>query len=231
MLDLTSSPQAIGVKLLFLGTAKGGKLRQGGGEFIDSAKSLGIDPAILASVGTPVVAFIKRDAGTFTCKASSTGAGAKGKLAFVPNPTYQHQLTEAGAADESLSEYDLKSATSVNLSIDYVHSIAKAGYPNLSVALLLDFRVLGIDAGYIAGISSATARRVSPKELEDLRTMGVTGRYIRGFAAVGYRDLSVKDLMDLKAASVSPAYVGYLDRHGIHKPSIQDLVRLKLSGI
>lgn len=231
VVKLTHSSQAVAVRLHFAGTTRTGQLKRGGGEFDAEPLSLGIDAASLASVGKSIAIEIKRDAGTFSCLATTTGSGAHGSLTFDGNAHYQSELVSAGAARQSLSQYDLMSAAAVDLSVAYVRALASVGYAGYGIDTMLALRVLHINPNFIREITSACPHKVGPKDVENFRVAGITAKYVSDLKNAGYGYVTPRQLLELKAADITPAYIWRLHRLGIHQPTVNELISLKIAGI
>jgi beta-lactamase regulating signal transducer with metallopeptidase domain len=112
----------------------------------------------------------------------------------------------------------------------YSQAIAAAGYPNLSVDQLIEFKMQGITPDYIRRLRAA-GFQPSAKEIVAMKIMGVTPEYAAQMKAAGYPDLAIRDLIAARAQGIDPEAAKKLNALGFGHLSIHQLISARIFGV
>jgi len=150
-LRLTPSPQVIAVRIDYADPQD--RNTQGGGDFRETPRALGVDASELITLVRPLNANLTRPAGTFRCEGQTTGAGAKGELFFYADRQYVSHLQRVGIRFAERPMYDLMTAWVADVSIPYADAIVAQGY-RVSLQQLAAFHMFGVTSVYLQDLRS-----------------------------------------------------------------------------
>jgi hypothetical protein len=196
---------------------------------------------------------MRRDAGSIDFTGTlGDGVGA-GHYTFTPSAAYGDALAKRGYARPSIEEQ--LAATTLDISISYIDSIAATGVKPSEYGKLIAFRALGVTPQSIrdlrgqfgsldeSDVITFTALHITPQYAAEMRAAGVSGvdqhtlvtlralhvdpAYIQELASVGYTNLTANQLTELKALHVDADYIRRVQAHGYKHPTVQQLVQLK----
>jgi beta-lactamase regulating signal transducer with metallopeptidase domain/predicted metallopeptidase len=113
---------------------------------------------------------------------------------------------------------------------EFVESIRRAGFDNLSVEELVKLRIHGISEEYIKETQKASNEKLTVKDLIQLRISGVTPEYAKGMKNAGY-DLPLKSLKKMRMFGITPGYIETMRKLGYTNLTAEQLTRLKMHGV
>jgi beta-lactamase regulating signal transducer with metallopeptidase domain len=126
---------------------------------------------------------------------------------------------------------DLIAMKALGVTPEYIESIRKLGYSELTAEQAIELRSLGIDEEFVKQARGWTKGNPSTDELVELKSIGMSAEFINGMKRAGYNNLTTEELVELKAVGVSPEFVESMRRAGLDKLSADDLVELKSVGV
>ncbi|HEX5081908.1 MAG TPA: M56 family metallopeptidase, partial [Blastocatellia bacterium] len=126
---------------------------------------------------------------------------------------------------------DLIAMKALGVTPEYIESIRKLGYSELTPEQAIELRSLGIDEEFVKQARGWTKGNPSIEELVELKSIGMSAEFINGMKRAGYNNLTTEELVELKAVGVSPEFVESMRRAGLDKLSADDLVELKSVGV
>lgn len=200
---------------------------------------------------------IRREAGTFDFTGTLSDDGGSGQFTFTPSAAFVNGLGSRHLHPESIR--DIMAAASVDLTLEYIDSIAAAGYPNLGFDKTIAFRAVGATPGSIAelrsvfgtlsseDVVSTSALHVTRAYVDELHTMGVDHvtperavtfkaldidkAYIAELARMGYSHMDPQDIVSFKAMHIDAAYLQHLRAHGLKNLTAQQVIEMKATGL
>ena len=118
-----------------------------------------------------------------------------------------------------------------NITPEYIESMRKLGFDNLSINQLVQLRIHNINEEFIREVHSWGFDNLTPNQLTQLRIAGVTGAYIETMRRAGFTNLSVNKLANLRMQNVTPEYIEMLRRQGYDNLSLDQLLSLKVHDV
>lgn len=223
----------------------------------DSNTIMDYRPAGIDGPSAPANFTLQREAGAFHFTGTLGAGEGSGSFTFTPDAAFAAGLTSRGQQFEG--ERDLMTAASIDLTLEYVDTIARAGYPHLSFDHLVAFRALRVTPGSIAALRnvfgemspedvvSATAMHVDAAYVNELKTMNVgpvtleravtfkalhiTKAYVGELARMGYGGLTPDQIVSFKAMHIDAAYLQHLASHGFSHLSAEQVIQMKAAGL
>ena len=118
-----------------------------------------------------------------------------------------------------------------NVTPEFIETMRRAGFENLSVRQAVEFRIHGIDAAYVQqvrgwGFDNATAR-----DLVQLRVAGVTADYLAALKQMGFENLSLNRVSQMRLHGVTPEFVESMRRQGFDKLTPDQVTGLRIHGV
>jgi beta-lactamase regulating signal transducer with metallopeptidase domain len=126
---------------------------------------------------------------------------------------------------------DLIAMKALGVTPEYIDSIRKLGYSDLTAEDAIGLRSLGIDAEYVKQAREWTKTPPSVEELVGLKAIGVSADFVSRVKRAGYNNLTAEELIELKAVGVDPEFAESMRRAGLDKLDTDDLVELKSMGV
>jgi beta-lactamase regulating signal transducer with metallopeptidase domain len=113
---------------------------------------------------------------------------------------------------------------------EFVESIRRAGFGNLSVEELVKLRMHGISEEYIKETQKASDEKLSIEDLIQLKMFGVTPEYAKEMKNAGY-NLPLKSLKRMRMFGVTPGYIETMRKLGYTNLTAEQLTKLKMHGV
>ena len=151
-----------------------------------------------------------------------------------PDPQTPAQSGGAKGPRAELSVDQIVKMKTHNVTPEFIESIRRAGFENLTADEAIRLRSLGIDDAFIRQARSwqgTGASTLSINEIVQLKVSGVSAEYIESMKRTGYDNLSIRQLARLRIHGVSPQYVESLRRNGYDKLTADQIASLKIHGI
>ena len=214
-------------------------------------------PAGVDGPSGPANFSLQREAGTFRFTGMLGGGNGSGSFTFTPSDAFAAGLAARGQQFED--ERGLLTAACIDLTLAYVDSISRAGYPHLTFDHLVAFRALRVTPDSIAGLRnlfgdlraddviSATALHVNAAYVNELRTFGIgditleravtfkalhiTKDYVSELARMGYGNLKPDQIVSFKAMHIDAAYLQHLAAHGFTHLTAEQVIQMKAAGL
>jgi hypothetical protein len=134
---------------------------------------------------------------------------------------------EADAASDPIDEGQPNLADGLNVSLDYQHGMADAGFPNLSIDQLADARAVGVTPDF-ARAMRATGMPISIRDLIEARAMGLDPSYVVAMRRFGING-TLYDYQGMWSLGVTPSFVSNLRKRGRVVTSPHQLTELLAS--
>jgi beta-lactamase regulating signal transducer with metallopeptidase domain len=204
----------------------------------------------------PSVPVVVLDRASDLAPAAESQSDDKKPASTSPHSDYIDQMKSAGY-DVDLDKYIAMKIQ--NVTPEYAHSMASAGFGKPSADDLVACKMQGITPEYIAQLKQ---HGVEVKSLQDAiayHMFQVTPEFAAGMKAAGFDPLTSKQLLALRVQGVTPEYAGNIHRrfpsasvedltsagvfkindafiasaekHGFTNLSLQKLVQLRISGL
>jgi beta-lactamase regulating signal transducer with metallopeptidase domain/predicted metallopeptidase len=113
---------------------------------------------------------------------------------------------------------------------EFVESIRRAGFDNLSVEELVKLRMHGISEEYIKETQKASNEKLAIEDLIQLKMFGVTPEYAKEMKNAGY-DLPLKSLKQMRMFEITPGYIETMRKLGYTNLTAEQLTKLKMHGV
>ena len=119
----------------------------------------------------------------------------------------------------------------LNVDAEYVRSLEKAGYGNLSSSNLVAMKAVGVDADFISGIKAMKLEDVTPEEIVALKAQNITPEFVKQIRSLGYEKLEADEVIPLKVLGVTPAFIRSFKDAGFKDIELEQVIALKAQGI
>lgn len=127
-----------------------------------------------------------------------------------------------------IRQHDLDEIAVFHITPDVVREYERAGYPNLPLRNVVDFRVGRVDAAYINAIRQQGYGNLSARELSEFGIQHVTPEYIESLRKAGYDHLSPRQLVEMRIFRVDPEYIKAMTAIGV--TDLHKMVELRQTG-
>jgi hypothetical protein len=118
-----------------------------------------------------------------------------------------------------------------NVTTAYIDAMRQLGYSTVSARELADMAILGVTPEYIRSLRVAGVANLSPREARDLRIGRITPAAIKGYADAGYPNLTARELSEFGIQRVTPEYIESLRKAGFDHLSARQLVEMRIFNI
>jgi beta-lactamase regulating signal transducer with metallopeptidase domain len=161
----------------------------------------------------------------------------------APHPVSHEDVVEVEVqSDEKSSAKDEKPSTKptvdgatrmkvYNITPEFIESMRKLGFDNLSINQLVQFRIHNVNEEFIREARNWGFDNLTPNQLMQLRMAGITAAYIETMKRAGFTNLSVNKLANLRLHNVTPEYIEMLRRLGYDNLSLDQLLSLKVHDV
>ncbi len=174
-----------------------------------------------------------RPAGTMAMTGKIEGATGYGRFQFTPDENYRTSLNQQGIidADDELIIH----CFFANFPSDYINTLKKMGYTNISRENLLELAIFRLNEvairGYLDLAASLGKKTVPLQQLIELKISNVSPETVTQLAKAGYKDLDLSDVSSLSLHNVSPAFIDSMNALGFGKLPMDDMMAAKIHGI
>ncbi|HEX7192012.1 MAG TPA: hypothetical protein VF381_10630 [Thermoanaerobaculia bacterium] len=156
-----------------------------------------------------------------------------------------------------ISRRDLDEIAVFHITPEAIHEYARAGYPNLTMREVVNFRVgrvtpeyiaqmrelgydsiparelgemavIGVKPEYVRELRGAGLTNLTPRELTDLRIGRITAKRIDEYRSLGYDHLTARQLSEMGIMNVTADYIRQMQ--GIGVTDLRKLIELKTNG-
>jgi beta-lactamase regulating signal transducer with metallopeptidase domain len=114
---------------------------------------------------------------------------------------------------------------------EYIESVRKLGFDNLSIRQLVEMRVHNIDEAFVKEARGWGLDKPTIRELVQLKVAGVTSEYIAAMKKAGFDNLPIRELSSLRLHGAGPEYVETMRRLGYANLTARQLTSLKVHGV
>lgn len=102
-----------------------------------------------------------------------------------------------------ISRRDLDELAVFHITPEVIHEYARAGYPNLTLREVVNFRVGHVTPEYIAQMKELGYDGIRARELGDMAVIGVKPDYVRELRGAGLTSLTARELTDLRIGRIT----------------------------
>ena len=156
-----------------------------------------------------------------------------------------------------ISRRDLDELAVFHITPDTIHEYARAGYPNLALREVVNFRVghvtpesiaqmrelgydgvparqlgdmavIGVKPEYVRELRGAGLTNLTARELTDLRIGRITAKRIEEYRSLGYDHLTARQLSEMGIMNVTADYIRQMQAVGVS--DLHKLIELKTTG-
>lgn len=114
---------------------------------------------------------------------------------------------------------------------EFIESVRKMGFDNLSPNQLIEIRVHKIDEAFVNQVRGWGFTNLSLNQLIQLRVSGVTTEYIEAMKRAGFDKLPLNKLSSLRIHNVTPEFIDEVRRLGFDNLSIDQILSLRIHNI
>ncbi len=183
----------------------------------------------LAATDGPSKFTLHASAGTIAFDGSFDALKGAGHFTFAPSDMFVHEMESLGYTefrdDELLtfattdfspetvrslrsmgyeiSRRDLDELAVFHITPEVIHEYARAGYPNLTLREVVNFRVGHVTPEYIAQMKELGYDSIRARELGDMAVIGVKPDYVRELRGAGLTSLTARELTDLRIGRIT----------------------------
>jgi hypothetical protein len=123
------------------------------------------------------------------------------------------------------------SVKALNVKPDYISSIQKMGYANISIDDITSMKALGVTPEYIESLKAIGYNNIPAHQLTSMKAVGVTPEVVKGFEAEGYKNIPINQLISMKSLGITHDFIQSFKDAGYKNMSVNDLVSAKAMGI
>ena len=102
-----------------------------------------------------------------------------------------------------ISRRDLDELAVFHVTPEAIHEYARAGYPNLTLHQVINFRVGHVTPEYIAQMRELGYESIPARELGEMAVIGVKPEYVRELRGAGLTNLTARELTDLRIGRIT----------------------------
>jgi beta-lactamase regulating signal transducer with metallopeptidase domain len=202
----------------------------GEGQSVGAGQGMGAGPSVGAGQGTGLGGGQGSGSGSGQGLGDGSGQGLGGGSGLG---------TGAGTAAVGQGEKSSKDLTPneivklrlYNVTPEYIETVRKMGFVNVSVDQLVQLKINNVDQDYANQIRSWGFVTPTINELVTLKIAGVTADYVVSMKAAGGEQPTIRQLINLKMSKVTSEYIETLRRAGFDKLSFNQLVSLRHQNI
>jgi hypothetical protein len=132
--------------------------------------------------------------------------------------------------EHGISANSLVAIKALHIDAEYIHSLSKAGYADLSDHQLISLKSLAITSDYIQNLHSAGLKDIPVNDLVAMKAQNVTPEYLTAFQSVGWDNISIREALSLKSLGVTTAFIKGFHDAGFKDITVNQAVSLKAQG-
>lgn len=118
-----------------------------------------------------------------------------------------------------------------NVTPEFIETMRRAGFENLSVRQAVEFRIHGIDEAYVKQVRGWGFDKATARDLVQLRVAGVTAEYLAALKQMGFENLSLNRVSQMRLHGVTPEFVETMRRLGFDKLTPDQVTSLRIHGV
>lgn len=176
---------------------------------------------------------LSRPAGTITFKGKFENNEGYGRFRFAADQGFSTWLKEQGIT--GIDEEAMVHLFFANIDRDYVLSLKKSGYDNISGEDLQNMAIHGLDPKNIAAyqeISKSLGEgQPSIETMLNLSIHDIDQAYIKSLTQAGFPKLTTEEIMNAKIHDLSPEYIKQCSEMGFGKLTFEDVLNFKIHDI
>jgi hypothetical protein len=171
---------------------------------------------------------IVRDAGTIDCQGFVQEQRGAGRFTFKPNQQYGQEMQKLGF---SFKDDELFSATTFDVSLEFVRALKTLSVQGLDAGKLVAFRIHGVSPAFIRDLRSAGLHANDADRLIAFRIHGVSSEFMQGLHGVGLDVTDEDKLIAFRIHGVSPEFIRGLASAGVSTNDPDELVALRIHEV
>jgi beta-lactamase regulating signal transducer with metallopeptidase domain len=113
---------------------------------------------------------------------------------------------------------------------EFIRQVKAAGFQPTADELV-SMRIHGVDPGQIATYKAAGVDKLSIDDLVSFRIHGVTPEFVNSIRAAGYSTSDADDIVSLRIHGVTPEFAKEVKSLALGNPSLDDLVSMRIHGV
>jgi beta-lactamase regulating signal transducer with metallopeptidase domain len=114
---------------------------------------------------------------------------------------------------------------------EFIETMRRAGFENLSVRQAVEFRIHGVDEAYVKQVRGWGFDKATARDLVQLRVAGVTADYLAALKQLGFENLSLNRVAQMRLHGVTPEFVESMRRQGFDKLTPDQVTSLRIHGV
>jgi hypothetical protein len=171
---------------------------------------------------------ITRDAGTIDCQGFVQDQRGAGLFTFKSNPQYAQEMQKLGFA---FQEDQLFSATTFDISFEFVRAIKSLAVQGVDAEKLMAFRIHGVTPEFVRGLKGAGVATTDSDELIAFRIHGVSPEFAGELSRLGYAHTPPEQLVALRIHGVTPEYIQSVRSKGLQNLTLDQLISMRIHDI
>jgi beta-lactamase regulating signal transducer with metallopeptidase domain len=114
---------------------------------------------------------------------------------------------------------------------EFIESIRRQGFDDISIKQLVEMRIHGIDDSYIQQARTWGGSQLTIRDLVQLKVSGVSAEYIKAMKDAGYDNLSINKLSAMSIHGVTPAFIASMRSLGYNQLTVDQVTSLRIHGV
>lgn len=185
----------------------------------------GLQAEAISSARIDVNFSLVREAGTFIFEGIFSDGKGTGFWTLKPSEKFVSDMRSRGY--DNLTEENLVSAATHDLTIKFIEDLKSAGYDNLTFDEIRRARTHDIDVAFINKTKAMGFEHPPMETLIRMSNHDITNEFVNEMKSAGFENLSIENLIRLKNHDVSAAFVSAIKAEGYSNVSPETAIRLK----
>lgn len=168
-------------------------------------------------------------------KRTNDTANIKPSIGEITAARYMHidstYLREIAVAGYNLTESQLHSFKTFNITPDYIKDLQNLGYAKIPATTLLSLKMQKITPEYIRALQGVGYTHLQLNALTQFKAWDITPVYIESFKAIGYTHIEPTVLVMLKMQKITPDFIKGFNDLGFTSVPINEFIELKNTGV